>query len=238
MTPLVRALAKAGHAVDLVTPRAFSVLFEENPHLRAQFSIEEIAPGFPASWQRLSGWIKAQKYEALLLPSPKPRPLLWSSFFSGVPRRLALQAGVWGRLTGHQCLSVRRAFMSGRHYSDIQLDLARALERADRRAQARLFFSPGGKRGRPSKDSPPFPGLEGRTDHRNPSGLDGQYLQPPLRRLRRSSPRSSWNELPRASSSPARKRKRHSCRPGRARSSLRAAFSTAWAPSISAPWRR
>jgi ADP-heptose:LPS heptosyltransferase len=161
MTPLVRALAKAGHAVDLVTPRALSVLFEENPHLRAQFSVEEIAPGFPADWRPLSGWIKAQKYEALLLPSPKPRPLLWSSFFSGVPKRLALQGGVWGRLTGHRCLPVRRAFMSGRHYSDIQLDLARALGAPTDGIKLDYFFRPEEKAAARQKIPLLFPGWQG-----------------------------------------------------------------------------
>jgi ADP-heptose:LPS heptosyltransferase len=127
-TPLIRALAGAGHAVEVVVRRAWLPVLEENPQVRESFSIEEIAPDFPATWRPVRDWMRSRRYEAVLLPNPEPRALLRCSLGSGIPRRLAMQAGIWGRLTGHQCLRVGPAMMSGRHFSDIELDLARALE--------------------------------------------------------------------------------------------------------------
>jgi ADP-heptose:LPS heptosyltransferase len=127
MTPLVRALAKAGHEVEFIAPRWLNVIFEGNPHLASTFAIEDLAPDFPRDWRRLSAWIRPRKYDCLLLPNSWPRQLLWCSFFSGVRQRFAMQAGVMGRITLHRCLRLGPGFMQGRHFVDIQLDFARAL---------------------------------------------------------------------------------------------------------------
>jgi ADP-heptose:LPS heptosyltransferase len=127
-TPLVRALARAGHAVDFLVPRAFQPVLEGNPHLHESFALEEIAPEFPARWRPLRDWMRARAYETVLLPNPRPRVLLRCSLGSGAARRLAMQAGIWGRLTLHRCLRVRDSMERGRHFSDLQLDFARALE--------------------------------------------------------------------------------------------------------------
>lgn len=128
MTPLVRALAKAGHSVDILTLRWLGAVFENSPYIKGNFALEEIDPSFLKNDRALQCWLKSQKYDVLLLPNPKPRRLLWSSFRSGVPVRMAMQAGIWGRLTGHRCLTVHSSMMSGRHFSDLQLDFARALD--------------------------------------------------------------------------------------------------------------
>jgi len=127
-TPLIRALAKAGHSVEVITPRWLAPVLEGNPHVGKSFAIEDVAEGFPSAWRELGDWMKAQRYDCILLPHPKPRQMLWASWKSGVRLRLAMQAGIWGRLTGHHCLLVRYAFREGRHFSDLMLDLARALK--------------------------------------------------------------------------------------------------------------
>jgi ADP-heptose:LPS heptosyltransferase len=127
MTPLIRALAKAGHTVEIVTPRWLNGIFEGNPHLGGAFAIEDLAPDFPGDWPRLRDWIKPRGYDGLLLPNSRPKELLWCSFTSGIRRRIAMQAGIWGRLTLHRCLQIRGAFMAGRHFADIMLDFARVL---------------------------------------------------------------------------------------------------------------
>jgi ADP-heptose:LPS heptosyltransferase len=126
-TPLIRALSRSGHTVDLVTPKWLLALLVGNPHVAEAFAMEEVVDRFPEKWRELGDWIKARKYDCLLLPNPNPRQLLWASWRSGTPSRLAMQAGLWGRVTGHRCLLVRRSLWRGRSYADLQLDLARAL---------------------------------------------------------------------------------------------------------------
>ncbi len=126
-TPLFRALAHAGHAVDVVIPGWLRPVLEGNPHLAGSFAIEQIAPGFPAGWRPLRDWMRRRAYDCILLPHPKPRVLLRCSLGSGARHRLAMQAGIWGRVTLHRCLRMRAAMRGGRHYSDLQLDFARAL---------------------------------------------------------------------------------------------------------------
>ncbi len=126
-TPLVRALARGGHEVELVVPRALLPLLEANPHVRAAFAVEDIAPAFPALWRPLRDWMRARLYDTILLPNAHPRALLRCSFGSGARRRLAMQAGILGRLTSHRCLRIGPAMEGGRHYSDLLLDFARLL---------------------------------------------------------------------------------------------------------------
>ena len=128
MTPLIRALSKAGHEVDLATLRSLRCIFEENPYVHETFAIEDIVPSVAKNWWKLGQWIRKGNYDALILPNPKPPQLLWSSLISGVPTRLAMQAKIWGRITGHRCLRLRDAMFGGRHFSDIQLDFARSLQ--------------------------------------------------------------------------------------------------------------
>lgn len=127
-TPLIRALAKAGHTVDVLTLKSLLPVLEENPFVHDTYGIEHVVPGFPKDWRRLRTWMQVRGYEGMLLPNPKPRQLLCCSFGSGARVRIALQAGIWGRLTLHQCLTVSASFRKGRHYSDLQLDLARAMQ--------------------------------------------------------------------------------------------------------------
>ena len=142
-TPLIRALAKAGNQVDVVVPRWLGPLLEDSPYIKERFAIEDVAPNFPAGWQVLARWIKPRGYDCILLPNARPAQLLWASWASGVRRRVAAHARWWGRLTFHQCLRVREAFQQGRHFSDIQLDLARALEIPTDGLKADYFFREG-----------------------------------------------------------------------------------------------
>ncbi len=125
MTPLVRALHVSGWTVDLVVPGWLRPLFEANPHVAAAHAIEDIAPGFPATWPKLARWMWSQDYAMVLLPNANQRQQLLASLFSGVSRRYAMWSGVWGRLTWHTCLrsSIRER---PRPFAEILLDLARA----------------------------------------------------------------------------------------------------------------
>jgi ADP-heptose:LPS heptosyltransferase len=123
-TPLIRALAKAGHAVDVIADTRPAL--EHNPFVREVFAIEEIAPGFPRDWMALGRWLRRRSYDAIILPNGASRNLLFASALSGARRRIAMWGGMWGRLTGHTCLR-SRLIESPRHMSDIWLDCARVL---------------------------------------------------------------------------------------------------------------
>jgi ADP-heptose:LPS heptosyltransferase len=124
-TPLARAFHREGWAVDMVVQDAWRPLFDNNPHVAAVHAIEEIAPGFPATWPRLARWLRRGSYELMLLPNANQRQQLLASLLSGVGRRYAMWSGVWGRLTLHHCVrsSIRER---ARPFADVLLDLARA----------------------------------------------------------------------------------------------------------------
>ena len=126
-TPVARAFHLAGWKVEMVVPGWLRPLFENNPHVAATHAIEDVAPGFPASWLRLARWLRRQDYEMLLLPNANQRQQVFASLFSGVSWRIAMWSGVWGRLTLHHCLrsSIRE---SPRPFADVLLDLARAAD--------------------------------------------------------------------------------------------------------------
>ena len=125
-TPLLRALAAGGHAVDVMACGAFLPVLSGNPHVVRSVAIEEVCPAFPKGWRALARWLRLQNYETLVLPHARPRELLWAALASGVGRRIAMWSGIWGRLTGCRCL---RSNLRGRprHISDVYLDCARAL---------------------------------------------------------------------------------------------------------------
>jgi len=125
-TPLIRALAKAGHAVDVVAGAYTVPALDHNPSIREAFAIEEIAPAFPRHWTVLGKWLRRRRYDAILMPHARPRELLFASAVSGASRRIAMWGGIWGRLTGHTCLR-SRLIEAPRHMSDIWLDCARVL---------------------------------------------------------------------------------------------------------------
>lgn len=139
-TPLVRALAVAGHAVQVIVPAAFVPVFEHSPRVKEVWGMETICPGFPQNWRPLARWIRQQKFDAILLPYALQRELLWASFFSGVQTRIAMWAGLWGRLTLHRCLS-SRILEEPRYFADIVLDCARAIEVPVQGFQPELFLT-------------------------------------------------------------------------------------------------
>jgi ADP-heptose:LPS heptosyltransferase len=124
-TPLARAFHAQGWTVDMVVPGWLRPLLDHNPHVAMAHAIDEIAPGFPATWPRLARWLRHQGYEIILLPNANQRQQLFASLFSGVPRRYAMWSGGWGRLTLHYCLrsSIRER---PRSFADVVLDLAQA----------------------------------------------------------------------------------------------------------------
>ncbi|HEY1169825.1 MAG TPA: glycosyltransferase family 9 protein [Verrucomicrobiae bacterium] len=139
-TPLIRALAMAGNTVEVIVPKAFAPVFTHSPRVKAAHAMEDICPQFPNGWRALSDWIRAQKFDVILLPYARQRELLWASFFSGTRTRVAMWAGVWGRLTLHQCLS-SRLLDEPRYFGDVVLDCARALGIPPQGAQPELFLS-------------------------------------------------------------------------------------------------
>jgi len=124
-TPLVRAaVKKAGNEVHLLVRENCAALFAGNPGVTTHI-LERVAPDFPRRWWPLAAWMRRQKFEMILLPYAKPPQLLLASALSGAKRRIAMWAGLLGRLTLHQCL--RSGMRSGaRHFSEIPLDCAAA----------------------------------------------------------------------------------------------------------------
>lgn len=103
-TPLVRALALAGHDVDVLARQAFVPVLAGSPHVREGIAIESVAPDFPRRWWKLSRWLRSRHYDVIILAYAKEKRLCFASAFSGTSRRLAMWSGIWGRLTLHQCL--------------------------------------------------------------------------------------------------------------------------------------
>jgi ADP-heptose:LPS heptosyltransferase len=139
-TPLIRSLALAGHEVDVLAHTYSLPLLDHNPRIRSAFAIEQIAPAFPRGWAALAGWLRARRYDGIVLPYARPRQLLLASAFSGARTRIAMWGGWLGRATLHRCLR------SGlperpRHFAEVSLDCARALGAEPGGAAPELFLT-------------------------------------------------------------------------------------------------
>lgn len=139
-TPLVRALALAGHDVDVLVRQAFAPIFDHSPHVRECICIEQVAPDFPRGWWRLSRWLRSRKYDLIVLAYAKEKRLCFASAFSGTPRRIAMWSGVWGRLTLHQCLR-SEILTNPRPFSQILLRCAEAVGAPAQGLKPDLFLS-------------------------------------------------------------------------------------------------
>jgi ADP-heptose:LPS heptosyltransferase len=106
-TPAIRALSRAGWMVDVIAPRGQISLLRGNPHIREITVLQDISPRWPADWWRLAMHLRRRRYEALIIPFAHPRRLLLASALSGASRRIAMWAGLPGRLTGHICVRSR-----------------------------------------------------------------------------------------------------------------------------------
>jgi len=138
-TPLIRALAKAGHQVDFVLADAYLPLFEDNPFLHACHGLKAIAPDYPGKWLGLVKWLRRQRYDVLIIPRPLPRNLLAVSLFSGAKRRIMLtgpRAANLARLLLNECC----VSTNDRPASDIILDTARHLSVATDGIQTDIFL--------------------------------------------------------------------------------------------------
>jgi ADP-heptose:LPS heptosyltransferase len=121
-TPLVRAAVKSGGEVHLLLYANCATLFASNPAVTVH-TIEQVAPDFPRRWWKLGAWMRSQRFDLIVLPYAKPKQLLLASAMSGAKQRIAMWAGMLGRLTLHHCLrSGMRA--AERHFSEIPLDCA------------------------------------------------------------------------------------------------------------------
>lgn len=139
-TPLVRALALAGHEVDVLTREAFTPIFTHSPHVRECIAIESVAPDFPRRWWKLSGWLRSRHYDLIILAYAKEKRLCFASAFSGTSRRIAMWSGIWGRLTLHQCL--RSEIQSDpRPFAQILLRCAESVGAPSRGIKPDLFLS-------------------------------------------------------------------------------------------------
>ena len=139
-TPLVRALAQAGHEVDVLARRAFVPIFSASPFVRESFSIEEVAPGFPSRWWKLSRWLRTRHYDLIVLAYAREKRLCLASAFSGTSRRIAMWSGIWGRLTLHQCLR-SEILTDPRPFSQILLRCAEAVGAPGKGLKPDLFLS-------------------------------------------------------------------------------------------------
>jgi ADP-heptose:LPS heptosyltransferase len=125
-TPLVRALAKGGYKVEVVTHGEYLPVFNDNPHVTASHALETVYPSFPGRWRDFSKWLRAGGYDVIVLPYARPMELLLASLFSGIQTRIAMWSGLWGRLTFHRCLRSHLVDQP-RHFTDILLDCGRTL---------------------------------------------------------------------------------------------------------------
>lgn len=139
-TPLVRALAAAGHDVDVLVRQAFAPVFALSPHVRNCISIEGVAPDFPRRWWSLARWLRSQKYDLIILAYAKEKRLCFASAFSGTRRRIAMWSGLWGRLTLHQCLR-SEILTAPRPFSQILLRGAEAVGAPAQGIVPELFLS-------------------------------------------------------------------------------------------------
>lgn len=101
-TPLMRALSRAGYAVDVVAKRAFLEVLDENPHVSSTTTFEEICPRFPEDWLALRRWISRRNYDLTIVVPAQPKQLVFASALTGVPKRFAIWGGKWARLTLHK----------------------------------------------------------------------------------------------------------------------------------------
>lgn len=125
-TPLVRALARAGHVVDMIVPKTTAAILENNPHLGVVQTLESLCPKFPSDWFSLARHLRSGRYDLIILPHARPVELLLAGRASGIPRRLAMWAGWQGRLLGYACLRSGLPAES-RPFSRIMLDFATML---------------------------------------------------------------------------------------------------------------
>lgn len=116
--------------MDVLVHDSLKPLFLKSVFVRNCFGIGEIAPGFPSRWWLLARWLRNSSYDVLILAYAKDRRLCLASRFSGIGRRIAMWGGLWGRLTGHECLA-SHILDNPRPVSEILLECSRAMALPD-----------------------------------------------------------------------------------------------------------
>ena len=139
-TPLIRALSLGGHTVDVLVQDSLRPIFEDSRFVQNCVGIGEAAPGFPARWWELAQWMRRTRYDVVILAYAKEPRLCFASAFSGAKRRIAMWSGLWGRLTGHECLA-SHILDDPRPVSEILLSCSRVMGVADQGLRPDLFLS-------------------------------------------------------------------------------------------------
>ncbi|MBA3961641.1 MAG: glycosyltransferase family 9 protein [Chthoniobacterales bacterium] len=139
-TPLIRALSLGGHTVDVLVQDSLKPIFLGSPYVERCIGIAEVAPTFPTRWLPLGIWMRRSRYDNLVLAYARESRLCLASTFSGAEKRIAMWAGVWGRLTGHRCLASHMVDRP-RPVSEILLACSRALGAADQGLKPDLFLT-------------------------------------------------------------------------------------------------
>jgi len=138
-TPLIRALALAGHRVSVLARSSNLPVLEGNPHIRNLIALEEIAPSFPRAAWNLGLAVRKLAPDLVMVPHAKPASLLVGlrcGYFGPI---FSMWGGIASRLLG--CHSLRsRLLEDPRHISDIWLDLSRALHVADAGLKPEIFL--------------------------------------------------------------------------------------------------
>ncbi len=116
--------------MDVLVQDSLKRLFLGSASVRDCFGIGEIAPAFPSRWWQLARWLRNSSYDVLILAYAKDRRLCLASMFSGIGRRIAMWGGLWGRLTGHECLT-SHILDNPRPVSEILLECSRAMSLPD-----------------------------------------------------------------------------------------------------------
>lgn len=106
-TPLFRALSESGFEVEAVVPGNIRAILDHNPHLKKVHDLQTISPHFPVGWLKLRKWLSRQGYTHIILPNAQVKELVWASAFSGIPVKIAMWSGSWGRILGHEVVRAR-----------------------------------------------------------------------------------------------------------------------------------
>lgn len=141
-TPLMKSLSENGYQVDVLARKSNIDILCHNPTIHQLFSLEDIAPSFPLRWIELTRWIRKARYDVLAIPHAKPKELVYVAASSGVNKRVLMQAGILGRITGNICLR-SNLYSHPRHMSEVWLDIAKSLNILPNNPKPEIFLTTG-----------------------------------------------------------------------------------------------
>lgn len=138
-TPLIRALALAGHRVSVLARSCNLPVLEGNPYIQNLLPLEGIAPHFPRNAWRLGMTVRRLKPDLVMVPYARPSSLLTGlrcGYFGPI---LTMWGGLSSRLLG--CTSLRSKLLENpRPISEIWLTMSRVLQVPDAGLKPEIFL--------------------------------------------------------------------------------------------------